>query len=227
VARGVTAAFAATGRQPVFNDPAKVDALALRDPAPVPPRAFATLRGSQAIALARAEEATPTTTPREDLPTPARVWTTRNDRVLAPVAVAGDDPRRDPATQTVGGRFVARCPGITTVDVTSGWETSGLAVTVPSAKGALVRRVSRGARSVRRGSTVRVAGVRLAQPAVVRVRVTQGGKLVRTLLHRCASTTPLPIRWSGAQARRGIATISVTVFSDRKPQTTRFAVHVR
>jgi hypothetical protein len=227
VALGATGTFAATGRQPVFNDPAKVDALQLRDPAPVPPRAFATLRGSQAIALARAEEATPTTTPREDLPTPAHIWTTRNDRVLAPAAVQGDDPRRDPATQTGSGRFVARCPGTTTVDVTSGWETSGIAVTVPSAKGRLVRRVSRGARSLRRGSTVRVAGVRLAQPAVVRVRVTQGGKLIRTLLHRCASTKPLPIRWSGAEARRGTALVSVTVFSDRKPQTTRFAVRVR
>ncbi len=227
VARGATAAFSATGRQPVFNDPAKVDALQLRDPAPVPPRVFATLRGSQAIALSRAEPVEPTTTPRESLPTPARIFTTRNDRVLVPVAAEKDDPRRDRATQTIDGRFRAVCPGRTTIDVTSGWETSGLAVTVPSATGAIVKRITRGARRVRRGSTVRVAGVRLAQPAVVRVRIKQDGKVIRTLLHRCVTTRPLSVRWSGGGAKPGMALVSITVFSDRKPQTKRFAVRVR
>ena len=227
VARGAVAAFTATGRQPVFNDPAKVDALALRDPAPVAPRAFPVPAASAARAPSRAEPVIPTTTRREDLPTPARIWTTRNPRVLAPAAVDGDDPRRDRATQTVGGRFTAACPGVTTVDVTSGWETSGLAVTVSSATGPLLRRVTRGARTVRRGSAVRVAGVRLAQPAVVRVQVRQRGRRIRTLLHRCASTRPLRIRWSGAGARAGAAVVSVTVLSDRRPQTRRFTVRVR
>lgn len=227
VARGTSASFTATGRQPVFNDPAKVEALELRAPAPVPPRAFRGLASSQATALARAQAATPTTTPREDLPTPAHVWTTRNPRVLAPVAADADDPRRTVATQTVGGRFAARCPGRTTIDVTSGWETSGVAVTVPSAAGPLVRRITRGARTVRRGRALRVAGVRLAQPAVVRVRVRQHGRIVRELLHRCASTRPLPVRWSGAGARPGLATITVSVFSDRRTVTRRSVVRVR
>jgi hypothetical protein len=74
---------------------------------------------------------------------------------------------------------------------------------------------------------VRVAGVRLAQPAVVRVRVPEGGRLVRTLLHRCVRARSLPVRWAGLEARRGTATVSVTVLSDRRPQTTRFAVRVR
>ncbi len=227
VAPGATGTFSATGRQPVFNDSARVDALELREPAPVPPRAFTTLGSSQATALARAQEATPTTTPREDLPMPAHVWTTRNPRVLAPVAVNGDDPRRVRATQTTGGTFRAACPGRTTIDVTSGWETSGMAVTVPSAEGAVVRRITRGARTVRRGRAVQVAGVRLAQPAVVRVRVRQGGRLVRTLVHECASTKPLSVRWSGVGARAGVATVLVTVFSDRRAQTRRFVVRVR
>ena len=66
----------------------------------------------------------------ENLPTPARIWTTSDRRVLAPVAAEEDDPRRNKRTQTVSGRFRARCPGFAYVTVTSGWEKRRLGVEV-------------------------------------------------------------------------------------------------
>jgi hypothetical protein len=178
-------------------------------------------------AVALAQQELPTTTPTESLPIPARIWTTDDARVLAPRAAADDDPRRDPATQTDGGAFTARCPGRTTVRVTSGWETAGRTVTVPSRPGAVVRSVRRGARSVRRGSAVRVAGVRLAQPAVVKVVVRRGGKRVATLVDRCGGTRPHAARWSARSAKRGLHTVTVTIASDRPRVVRRFGLRVR
>jgi hypothetical protein len=66
----------------------------------------------------------------ENLPTPARIWTTSDRRVLAPVAAEKDDFRRDEATQTISGRFRARCPGTARISVKSGWEKRVTEVTV-------------------------------------------------------------------------------------------------
>ena len=249
VQRGADAQYAAFGRQPVFKDPAKVEALELRDPDPrapasrsssallaagrwaaplglallVPaggraprrhaPRAPARRSAprsrfsvmSLAAAVALAQQSEPTTTPKAALPTPARIWTTDNARVLEPARAKDDDPRRNAATQTVSGRFTARCPGTTTVRVTSGWETKGRVVTVPSDRGTIVRGFDRGARRVARGRRARVAAVRLAQPAVVRVVVRRGqeeGRDARARLPRRRALAVLLRADAARQAHR-------------------------
>ena len=272
IERGQTGRFEAFGRQPVFNDPAKVEHLELRDPSPTRPSSGGLLRGwwgpivlyggpliflglflvgvtrlrllerrpkvalgatagfvvlSGFGAAAVAQQEVPTTTPRESLPTPARIWTSDNARVLAPAPMQDDDPRRDEATQTIGGVFVARCPGTTRVSVTSGWERTTHVVTVPSRGGSLVRSVRRTAVSARRGTSVNLARIMPTQPVVVRVRVKRGRRTVATVAHRCG-LKPVVARWTPRRtAARGRYAVEVAVFSDRKPQVRRFTVRVR
>jgi hypothetical protein len=257
--------FEAFGRQPVFNDPAKVPALELRDPDPVPKQSalslaailrqgaafFAppllllllgllrtvqrrrlalaapalaglALAGLAAVALAQRSE--PTSTPKDALPNPARIWTTANRFVLAPVPSASEDRRRDPGTQTHDGAFRARCPGNTRIVIRSGFESRSASVRVPSRPGRIVRslRVARGAR--RAGVRRRVARLRLAQPAEVMVRIRRRGRTLRTLRRGCySSNRRLSFSWDGRlrrhgklrRARRGRYRVEIRVRSDR------------
>ncbi len=251
VARGKDLQLAAFGKQPVFQDPAKVEALELRDPDPqasssllgsgawyygrwlIPPAAMflllamatgvtlrrrvrfvampASLLGLVAFgAVAVAQQSEPTSTPKESLPTPARIWTTGNPNVLAPVASKDDDPRRDRATQTDSGAFKAICPGRARIRVTSGWEAQRKRVTSTSASGKIARRVKPG----------RTTRVKLAQPAEVEVRVKRGRRTIATLADRCVARK-LKVRWNGrdrkGRARHGRFRVRVAVKSDRKP----------
>ena len=104
--------------------------------------AAAGLAGAGVIAVAgvsMAQQSSPTTTPLESLPVPARIFATSNPQVVAPVASRTDDPRRDPARQTEDGDFRARCPGAARVSITSGFETTSKAVRVASRRGRIVR----------------------------------------------------------------------------------------
>ena len=112
-------------------------------------------------AVAIAQQSEPTSTPKENLPIPARIWTSSNPNVLSPVASKDDDPRRDKASQTDGGAFKATCPGRARIQITSGWEAQRKRVTSKSAPGKIVRRIKAG----------RTTRVKLAQPAEVEVRV--------------------------------------------------------
>jgi hypothetical protein len=206
VARGTLAAFAATARSPA-TEGVRVDALELRDPDPARPNA-------------------------SKLPRPARIWTTGDPLVLAPVAAPADDPRRDAATQTDSGRFVARCPGTAPITVTSGFESRTVAATVPSRSGPVVRSVARRARTVRRGRITRVAAVRLAQPARLLVRVTRGGRTVGSLGERCtAARRPISVRWDGRLDGKAVSpgayAVTVRVASDRPSVVRRYGVRVR
>ena len=169
--------YEAFGRQPVFNDPAKVPNLELRDPDPTRPdqrrghrrvregrrldfvpmmllvlgglamngtlprprrralvlvcvAAGAGVVGMAGMSLAQQSE--PTTTPLASLPVPARIFTTSDALVLAPVPGKRDDPRRNARTQTEGGLFAGRCPGRRASRMTSGFETTTRRVLVPS-----------------------------------------------------------------------------------------------
>ena len=251
VARGKDVRLEGFGKQPVFNDPAKVEALELRDPDPqasssilpasvwfygrwlAPPAAMflllalatgATLRrrvrfvaipaslvGLAAFgAVAIAQQSEPTSTPKEDLPIPARIWTSSNPNVLSPVASEDDDPRRDRSSQTDGGVFRATCPGRARIRVTSGWEAQRKRITSKSAPGKIVRRVKAG----------RTSRVKLAQPAEVEVRVKRRKRTIATLADDCVSRK-LKVRWNGrdgkGRARHGRFRIRVAVKSDRKP----------
>jgi hypothetical protein len=270
VARGTTVQFEATGMQPVFNDPAKVPALELRDPDPVPrggaalavppvviwgtplivlalaglvlmrprPRRRLALGAVPALAglvavtgIAAAQRSAPTNTPKQDLPNPARIWTTSNPQVLRPAPSGTEDPRRDPATQTHDGAFAARCPGKASIRIDSGWETRGKKVVVPSAAGAILRSAKRGASSVRRGKSTRVATLTLAQPADVEARVVRRGKTVATLFRKCLPAKARAVKWNGRAAKGlvglGSYIVNVIVRSDRKAIVRRFTVRVR
>ncbi len=153
-----------------------------------------------------AQQSEPTTTPRESLPTPARIFTSSNAQVLAPLAARGDDPRRNARTQTEGGLFVARCPGGARMRITSGFETTVKNVSVPSKRGRIVRRARvvrpRGLRPRRRRT---VARIKLGQPARVLVRVRRRGKTVRVLRDACLKpgSKRLRVAWDGRVRRRG------------------------
>lgn len=269
---GGTAQFEGFGAQPVFNDPAKVPALELRDPDPVPPngasgagiptgvlmwggplvafllfgavlsrprgrRRLATalapgLAGAVAITgLAVAQRSEPTSTPRESLPNPARIWTSSNPYVLAPSPSATEDPRRNPLTQTHDGRFRARCPGRSTVRLSSGWESKGHRVVVPSASGAHLRSLAARSKAVRSGRGGTLAKLRLAQRAEVEVRVLRGGRRVATPLRRClASGRGYSLRWDGRigpkKASAGVYRLEVVVRSERAPVVRRLTFRV-
>jgi hypothetical protein len=252
VAGGNDVEFAAFGKQPVFNGPAKVEALELRDPDPqvkssnmlgssvwlhgrwlVPPLAIFLVLGiatgvtlrrrvrfvalpaclvalTGVCAVAIAQQSEPTSTPKDALPVPARIWTSGNPNVLKPIPSADDDSRRDPATQTDSGAFAAICPGRARVKVTSGWEAQRKRFTSRSASGKLVRRIKVG----------RKTRVKLRQPAEVEVRVKRRGRTVATLADECVKRS-LKVRWNGrnenGRARHGRFRVKVAVKSDRKP----------
>ena len=275
---GKRSLYEAFGKQPVFNDPAKVEALELRDPDPVRPveggglgavggfvrdggwafvpvillmlggvmltpsalprprrravLATCAVTGAGVVGTATmslAQQTEPTTTPLDSLPVPARIFTTMDPLVLAPVASKGDDPRRNARTQTEDGLFEARCPGTARLSVTSGFETTAKTVSVPSRPGQRVVRSARVAkvRGLRAGKRRTVARVKLIQPAVVRVRVRRGGRTVRTLRHACLlpGSPALRVAWDGRVRRRGKLRaarpgrfrVDVLVRSDRKP----------
>jgi hypothetical protein len=265
LAQGESAGFEAFGRQPVFNDTAKVEALELRDPDPVPKQggglqlgpgfvfllppllialaalasridlvrtrpavaapALALVVLGGLVAVAGAQRGEPTSTPKESLPNPARIWTSSHPLVLEPVASNSEDPRRDPRTQTQDGTFRARCPGRARVSIRSGWEAAARSVTVPSRQGRIVR-------SIRFAPRRRAVRLRLAQPARVTVRVVRGKRVVRTLRRECAGAGLLRARWrgkvdGGRRARPGRYRLRVTVKSDRKPVMRGKLVRVR
>jgi Calcineurin-like phosphoesterase len=254
LAPGASARFEAFGHQPVFEDPAKVEALELRDPDPVPKEglglrigpgflfllppllialaalatrvrlsrtrpavvspALALLALGGVVAVAGAQHGEPTSTPKEALPNPARIWTTSRPLVVEPVASASEDARRDPRTQTHDGAFRARCPGRARVSISSGWEAAAKVVTVPSGRGRIVR-------SIRFAPRRRAVRVRLAQPARVTVRVVRRKRVLRTLRSECANAGLMRSRWNGKvggrRARPGRYRLRVTVKSDRRP----------
>lgn len=199
---GASLSFEATGKQPTEHGP-KVDALELRDPDPKRPNF-------------------------ENLPVPARIWTSGDPLVLAPLAARDDDPRRDRRAQTASGRFKAVCPGRTKVTITSGVESKARAVTVKSRKGAIVRRIARRARVVRRGRRTTVAAVRLAQPAIVDVRIGRARAFRRCF---AGGKKPLRVAWNGrndrgGRARLGRYVLRVAVRSDRRPVVKRFGIRL-
>jgi hypothetical protein len=106
------------------------------------------------------------------------------------------------------------------VQVTSGWEAQRKRVVSTSARGKIVRRV-------RAGRTTRV---KLAQPAVVVVRVKRGRRTVATLADRCVARK-LKVRWNGrdrkGRARHGRFRVRVAVKSDRKPVIRRQKIRIR
>ena len=187
---GAIPQYAAVGKQPTKKGPL-VDDLELRDPD-----------------LTR-ENA-------ENLPEPARIWTTGNPLVLAPVKSKDEDPRRDKASQTEDGKFKATCPGRTRITITSGIERAVKRVRVKSRKGKILR-------SARlRGRALKVA---LAQPAVVEVRVERKGRLVRSLGKSCVAKSR-KFRWNGRDAKgkaapAGDYVLKAVVRSDRKPVVRR------
>ncbi len=187
---------------------------------------FVVVSGAGAGGAAIAQQAIATDTPKAALPTPARIWTTANAKVLAPVAAEHDDARRNSATQTVSGQFRARCPGRTYLSLTSGWEESTRAVTVPSKAGKLLRSLSYGTRSIRRGGRAYVATVRPAQRVIVSARVKRGKQVVGTLTNRCTAQ-PQRLLLDTRGMKRGRYTVSVQLRSDRKPQYRRFSIRVR
>jgi Calcineurin-like phosphoesterase len=155
--------------------------------------------------VALAQQSEPTSTPKESLPNPARIWTSSNPFVLAPQRSNSEDSRRDPATQTQDGAFRARCPGVARLSITSGFAEAAKNVRVPSNPGRIVRRIRL------RG---RVARVRLAQPAEVIVRLKRGKRRARELRHACVNRG-LRVRWK-ERARRGRRyRLQVVVRSDR------------
>jgi hypothetical protein len=157
-----------------------------------------------------------------NLPEPARIWTSGNPLVLAPLAGKDDDPRRDKASQTEDGRFAARCPGRARITITSGIERASRRIRIKSKKGKIVRSVTKKGRGVR---------VRLRQPAVVEIRVERRGRLVRSLGKSCVARSRTA-KWNrrkadGKRARRGLYTLKAVIRSDRRPVVRTFKVSLR
>jgi len=180
--------------------------------------------GAGMAAVSFAQQSEPTTTPKSALPNPARIWTSDNPNVLAPVASETDDPRRDAASQTEDGAFRGVCPGRTTLTVTSGFESKRLPVAVASRPGRTTRRVLRGPSRLRRGRGGRVSLVILRQPAQVNVTVRRANRgRVRTLLNTCQNEMTRDVRWDGRvltgrrlqPAPRGLYRVDIRVRSER------------
>ena len=193
---GAAVQFEAIGKQPTEKGPL-VDNLELRDPD-------------------RTREN------GENLPEPARIWTSGNPLVLAPVAGEDEDPRRDKASQTEDGKFTARCPGRARVTITSGIERASQPIRVKSRKGKIVRSVRRKGRG---------AQVRLRQPAVVEIRVLRRGRLVKSLGRSCVSRARTA-KWDGRtaggkKAARGRYTVKAIIRSDRRPAAYAFRIRLR
>jgi hypothetical protein len=274
--RGEAHTFEAFGRQPVFEHHAKVDALELRDPAPIPRSgaagvgwlggvakwagppfalvvillltapgarrrrlaapALAALGALAVAGVSAAQQSEPTSTPVESLPNPARIWTTQNPLVLRPVASESDDPRRDARTQTKDGRFRGACPGRARLTIASGFESANHRVVVRSDRGRIVRRMRRGAGTLRAGQPRVVARVGLAQPARLVARVfRRGGGRVATLRRACIGRAgAVKLRWDGRRAGKraravapGRYLVRIRALSDRKPVTRSFKLRVR
>jgi hypothetical protein len=193
---GATLQFEAIGKQPTEKGPL-VDDLELRDPD-------------------RTREN------GDNLPEPARIWTSGNPLVLAPVTGKDDDPRRDKSAQTEDGRFAARCPGRSRITITSGIERASRRIRVKSRKGKIVRSVEQ------RGGAVRV---RLRQPAVVAARIQRRGRLVSAFSASCVSRSRT-VSWNGRKtngkrARPGRYTMKMIVRSDRRPVVRRITITLR
>jgi hypothetical protein len=207
VGREQVAAYTATAKQPTEEGP-KVDALELREP-------------------------DRTRSNGSKLPTPAHIWSTGNPEILAPLPAERDDARRDPATQTVSGRFAGRCPGRTEVALTSGFQTRTTPVVVPSAAGPLERSIFPRARRLKAGSRAPIAAIRLAQPVLLQVTIRQGTRIVATIIDRCVrAKRPVAVRWNrrtstGARAARGRYTLDVRVASDRPEVVRRSTLTLR
>jgi hypothetical protein len=177
--------------------------------------------------LAGAQRSDPTSTPKEALPNPARIFTTGDPRILAPSASATDDPRRDTRTQTADGAFVPGCPGHTRVTVTSGWEQGFTAVRVKSNPGRILRRFDRRASLLTRGRTARVAAVRLEQAAIVEAVVRRGGRTVARLGGACLGRGAHAVRWRpGRGLKAGAYRLEVRVRSDRPTMVRRAPLRV-
>ena len=208
-------------------------ALGLSSLAPIRRRsaAIAPLAGVLVVggfgAVALAQEEVPTSTPKESLPNPARIWTSSKPLVLAPLASETDDPRRNKRSQTADGKFRARCPGTARLRITSGFEESAKPIVVESGRGPIVESVAvRGRR----------AKVHLKQRAELHVRVRgKSGRVVRRIAHRCQRPGRRAFRWDGrvsrgghlADARPGRYLLEVVVRSDRRPVKRSQPVRIR
>jgi hypothetical protein len=207
--------------------------LFLGDPRRRPrPRAFAApalavvLLGGAGVA-AIAQQSVPDATPRASLPAPARMFTSSNPAVIAPLASPGDDRRRDRRSQTEGGLFRARCPGSARIVVASGFEASQQGVRVPSARGRIVRRARvRG----------RTGTAWLRQPAQIQFRVRRGRRVLRTVRDNCYRADRIfTFRWDGRLARRGrlrraapgVYRVELKIRSDRAPVVRSARVRLR
>ena len=139
---------------------------------------------------------------------PARIFTSSDPQVLAPVAAKGDDPRRDPARQTEDGLFSARCPGAAQVSITSGFETTSKAVRVASrARADRARRARRtgrgrcapaGAAGVRWRGAPRPAGAGAGAGAPPRQDRAGAARRLPEARQQAAAS-----RWDGRVRRRG------------------------
>ena len=192
--------YSATGRQPATNG-IKVDALELRDPD-----------------RSRADG--------PSLPTPSRIWTTSNPEVLSPKPATGDDPRRDPRTQTKFGEFRARCPGRATITVTSGL-TSAEKTTTVTGGGPALRRVVARATTVRRGRPTAIASIKLGRPAQIEARVRRGRRVVATVLPNTCANGTRAVRWDAKGAKPGRYTLEIRVRSDRPTVVRKLGFSVR
>ena len=245
LAQGASATFEGFGRQPVFEDSAKVEALELRDPDPVPRQGGLALGPGflfllPPALLVLAALATRVRLPRMRLAAPAMALLALGG--LAAVAAA----QRGEPTSTPKGSLpnpariwttsrplvlepVAsasedprRNPRTQTHDGVFRGRCPGLArVSIASGWQSAYRVVtvpSQPGAIVRR---VRFGGrrvtLRLAQRARVTVRVLRGGKVVRTLANRCAGAGATTVRWNARGASPGRYRLRVTVKSDRKP----------
>jgi hypothetical protein len=177
------------------------------------------------VAAAGAQRSEPTSTPKDALPNPARIWTTGDPTVLAPVASTTDDPRRDAATQTADGAFRPVCPGRTSLTLTSGHEEASTPVQVASSPGPLVTSLRR-ARRVRAGRGLRtLATLRLPQHVRVQASLRRNGRRVGRIAPSCMAPGVRRLRLR--VAKRGRYTLQVTVASDRKPLVRRLKFRVR
>ena len=165
--------------------------------------------------VAYGQRSVPTATPKDALPNPARIFTSSNPLVLAPVASETDDPRRDGRSQTADGTFRPLCPGRAWLTATSGWEQAARKVTVESSRGRIVRAVRRG-----RGRTL--ASVRLAQPAVVTGALRRRGRVVQRFAPACRRAGVVRLRASRAPRRGDV--LEVRVRSDRRSTFRRWRV---
>jgi hypothetical protein len=117
------------------------------------------------------------------------------------------------------------------VRLTSGWESKGHRVVVPSQPGDHLRSLGTRARSLRAGRGATLAKLRLAQRAEVEVRVLRGSKRVATPLHRClADGRGYSLRWDGRtgskKAKAGAYRLEVMVRSERKRVVRRLGFRV-